>query len=217
MRCKNLWFDFQPSSRVPPGTDLWTNPDPKSQLGFQESAQIRPLKVPRSRAGCRPQAALGDKRGLGTRKSGSPWTSAPRPRRHYHALRETQTRHIERRMAMPLCQASPSEASKAQQRAVAVLPERRAGCGHPPANPEPSQTGSESAAGIPGAMSRTPTRGSGGPRSRGCFSAIRARRGSRPFHSDSARAPARQPAAAVSAAARRQGVAPMHGQQRGPR
>ena len=58
-------------------------------------------------------------------------------------------------------------------------------------------------------------KGRRGPSSR--TEGLNSRRGSRPFHSDSARAPARQPAAAVSAAARRQGVAPMHGQQRGPR
>lgn len=110
-------------------------------------------------------------------------------------------------MEMPLCQASLSEACKAQQQALGVLPERRAGRRHPPANPERPRAGSESEAGIPGAISRTPTRGSGGRRSPGCFSASRARRGSRPFHPDSARAPARQPAAAVSAAACHQGIA----------
>lgn len=140
-----------------------------------------------------------------------------RPQRRHHALRETQTRLSERRIEMPLCQASPSEASKAQQQALGVLPERRAGRRHPPANLERLRAGSESAAGIPGATSRTPRRGSGGRRSRGCFSASRTRGGSRPFHPDSARALARQPAAGVSAAACGQGIAPMHGQQRGPR
>lgn len=60
-------------------------------------------------------------------------------------------------------------------------------------------------------------RGIGLPAETGCFAADRARRGARPFHPDSARAPARQPAAAVSAAACLRGVAPMHGRQRGPR
>lgn len=116
------------------------------------------------------------------REKPKPADSAPSSRRRHHALRVTQTRHIERRTEMPPCQASPSEASKAQQQALGVLPERGAGRRHSPANPERPRAGSESEAGIPAASSRTPTRGSGGPQSRGCFSASRARRGSRPFY-----------------------------------
>lgn len=55
-----------------------------------------------------------------------------------------------------------------------------------------------------------------GPRAAGRAGLFRCRPG-QAFDPDSARAPARQPAAAVSAAACLRGVAPMHGQQRGPR
>lgn len=123
-----------------------------------------------------------------------------------------QPRHIECRTRMLLRSASPAEALP--------QPQALAGSSRTPDPPPSCSSQSRVAVGrqrISGPHSRhdelNSDTGIGRPAKPGCFAVDRAR----PSHSDSARAPAGQPAAAVSAAACFRGVAPMHGQQRGPR
>lgn len=172
-----------------------------------EPGQHRSLKMLRPRLGLEPGKA--EAGGLRAPPSATP----PPPTRDT----DFQPRHIERRTRMPLLLASPAEARRAQAKTLA-------GPSRTPDRLPSRSSQSRAAVGrqrISGPQSRhdesNSDPGLGRPAEPGGFAADRARRGARPSHPDSARAPARQPAAAVSAAACLRVVAPMHGQQRGPR